>query len=154
MEFFSFFESISEFLANHSEIEKIVKLVISAFLGFFVGIERRRYNKAVGFRTCMIITSSATLLTIFSLNGFSPFIEEGGINDPSRLSAQILSGIGFIGAGVIIRDSHSNKVSGLTTAATIWMLTGIGIGVGISQYALSIAATVILFITLSSKTGK
>lgn len=153
MEIFSFLDSFSQFLATHPETEKVIKLIFSACIGFLVGIERHRYDKPVGFRTCMIITSSATLLTIFSLNGFAPFMGEGAINDPSRLAAQVLSGIGFIGAGVIMRDAPSNKVSGLTTAATIWMLTAIGIGIGIGQYMLSLAASIILIITLSSKTG-
>lgn len=145
------FYNFLDFLEFYENLENIGKIMFSAFLGIIVGVERKHYDKPVGYRTCLIITTSATLLTIFSIEGFSPFMSEGGINDPSRLSAQILSGIGFIGAGVIIHNKEKRSIQGLTTAATIWILTAIGIGVGIGEYLLSFVVTVILFITLFSK---
>lgn len=151
MEFMVDFFLFIEYVYGFEEVEKIIKLLFSAGLGFLVGIERKRYNKPVGYRTCMIITTSATLMTLLSIYGFAAYIPEGGINDPSRLAAQILSGIGFIGAGVIMRDSTANSISGLTTAATIWILTAIGIGIGVGQFILGSFATLILIAILASK---
>ena len=115
----------------------VVKLLLALVVGGFIGMERELRDKSAGFRTLMFICAGATLFTIFSLR-LSP------TGDPGRIAAQIVTGIGFLGAGVIMRES--GRVRGLTTAATIWMVAalGMGIGAGFIGFTLSSAA-IILF---------
>ena len=124
-----------------------LKLFIAVFLASIIGFERSSKNKPVGIRTCIIITISSTLFTILSIGGFKPFMENGP-HDPARLAAQVLSGIGFIGAGAIIYNKNKSVIVGITTAASIWALTAIGMAVGTGLYLLASITTVILAITL------
>lgn len=118
------------------DLEDLIKLLLSLVLGGLIGWERELYDKPAGFRTNTLICVGATLFTIFS-------IKIGGIpgTDSSRIAAQIVSGIGFLGAGAIIRRGEA--VLGLTTAATIWFVASIGMGVGGGFYLTSTMGTAV-----------
>ena len=110
----------------------IVKIILSLVLGGVMGLERQYNDKPAGYATNSIICVGATLFTILSLY----MAQMGG--DPGRIAAQIVSGVGFLGAGAILREG--NKVSGLTTAASVWLVAAIGMAVGFGQYLLASGA--------------
>ncbi len=110
----------------------IVKIILALVLGGVMGLERQYNDKPAGYATNSIICVGATLFTILSLY----MAEMGG--DPGRIAAQIVSGVGFLGAGAILREG--NKVSGLTTAAAVWLVAAIGMAVGFGQYVLASGA--------------
>lgn len=116
--------------------DDLTKLLLSLVLGGLIGWERELYDKPAGFRTNTLICVGATLFTIFSLRiGTIP------ATDSARIAAQIVSGIGFLGAGAIIRRGEA--VLGLTTAATIWFVASIGMGIGAGYYLTSCTGTVL-----------
>ena len=112
----------------------IVRLGLSLALGSAIGLEREVSDKSAGLRTNVLISVGATLFTLVSLKLAS-------ISDPARVAAQIVTGIGFIGAGSIMRDG--DRVTGLTTAATIWTVAAIGMSVGFGYYILACMTTAI-----------
>lgn len=119
-----------------------MRILVAGILGAFIGMERKNRNKMAGMRTHAIVALGAALIMVVSKYGFS----DVGDYDASRVAAQIVSGVGFLGAGIIyVRDS--NSVSGLTTAAGIWATAGVGMSVGAGQYVISICSTfLIIFI--------
>ncbi len=119
--------------------EDLLKILLSILAGGAIGLEREFRDKAAGFRTLIFICLGATLFTIFSLR-------IGADGDPGRIAAALVSGIGFLGAGVILR--HGGRVIGLTTAATIWFIAALGMGFGAGEYALSLVMTGIGLIVL------
>ena len=119
------------------ELKDVFSIVTSIICGGIIGFEREYKNKSTGFRTIMLITLGYTIFTIVSRHGV-------GADD--RISANIITGIGFIGAGVIFKDKMS--VLGLTTAAVIWTSAAIGMTAGIGYYSLAIVFTVITWIIL------
>lgn len=125
-------------------VNSIFKLCLSMLLGSFVGYERKRKGQAAGVRTFSLIAMGATLAMILSI--YVPQEYLGLKNgDPGRIAAQVITGIGFLGAGAIIQMKGS--IRGLTTAAGIWMVATIGMAVGVGLYFISIVATaLILFI--------
>lgn len=136
--------------------EIALRLLVSAILGLAVGIERERKNQSAGIRTNIIVCVSACILTIIQVEiSFSiirlvldnPDLQGIISTDFSRIVAQIVSGIGFLGAGSII-TTQIDKVSGLTTAATIWAVAGLGIAAGYGYYFLAIISTLILVAVL------
>ena len=118
----------------------ILRLILAGFLGGLIGAEREYRAKVAGMRTHLLVAIGAALMMIVSHYGFD------GQGDPSRVAAQIVSGIGFIGAGAIMVQRHS--VHGLTTAAGIWVAAGIGMAIAAGLYAVGIAATVLSLIGL------
>lgn len=123
----------------------IFKLCLSMLLGSVVGLERKRKGQTAGIRTFALISMGATLAMLISI--YVPQVYLGLKNgDPGRIAAQVVSGIGFLGAGAIIQMKGS--VRGLTTAAGIWMVAAIGLAVGVGLYLLSIAATALILIIL------
>lgn len=123
----------------------IFKLCLSMLLGSVVGLERKRKGQSAGVRTFALISMGATLAMILSV--YVPQEYLGLKNgDPSRIAAQVISGIGFLGAGAIIQMKGS--VRGLTTAAGIWMVAAIGMTVGLGLYTLSIVATLLIYFIL------
>lgn len=117
----------------------LLKVLVSLAMGGLVGLEREVSDKAAGLRTNILICVGATLFTLLS-SYFS--------NDPARISAQLVSGIGFIGAGAIMREG--DRVTGLTTAATIWTVAAIGMAVGYGHYSLAALVTAtVLFVQLA-----
>jgi putative Mg2+ transporter-C (MgtC) family protein len=122
--------------------EDILKLLLALALGGLIGAEREFRDKAAGFRTLMFISAGSALFTIFSVR----IASGGGGGDPARIAAQIVSGIGFLGAGVILRER--GEIRGLTTAATIWLAAALGVGVGIGQYLFSTLAAGFILLAL------
>jgi putative Mg2+ transporter-C (MgtC) family protein len=127
----------------------LIKLGISAFLGLIIGIERELKNKPVGLKTSLVISISSCLLTIVSIESAERFSEmtDRTMMDPLRLAAQIVSGIGFLGAGVILRRSN-DVISGLTTAAMIWGASGLGIAAGAGFYVEAAAGALLILISV------
>ncbi|MGO1468646.1 MAG: MgtC/SapB family protein [Tissierella sp.] len=115
----------------------IIRLFLSAVLGGAIGFERESHNRPAGFRTHILVTVGASLLMLVSLN-------VGPNADPSRIAAQVVSGIGFLGAGTILRTG--NNIEGLTTAASLWVCSAIGLSIGNGYYLGGIISTfVVLF---------
>lgn len=132
-----------------SETEMFLKLGISAVLGLVIGLERELKRKPVGLKTSLVICIVSCLLTIVSMES-AYNAHPGRVNitmDPLRLAAQIVSGIGFLGAGVILRRGN-DSISGLTTAAMIWGAAGIGIAVGAGFYLESFAGVALLIFSV------
>ncbi|WP_406686388.1 MgtC/SapB family protein [Rossellomorea vietnamensis] len=128
----------------------LIKLGVSAVLGLIIGLERELKRKPVGLKTSLVICIVSCLLTIVSME--SAYLSEGSdkVNitmDPLRLAAQIVSGIGFLGAGVILRKGN-DSISGLTTAAMIWGAAGIGIAVGAGFYFEATAGVILLIVSV------
>jgi putative Mg2+ transporter-C (MgtC) family protein len=128
-------------------LELIARLVLSAALGSVIGFERERLSWAAGLRTHMLVCVGSTLLMIVSAYGFTEVLGEHVVLDPSRVAAQVVSGIGFLGAGSILL--RGEIVRGLTTAASLWSVAAIGLAVGGGLYTASIAATIIILIILA-----
>ncbi len=124
-----------------SRIEIVTRLLLSAIIGGFIGTEREVNNRPAGLRTHILVTLGSTLVMLVSIDGFQSA-------DPSRLAAQVVSGIGFLGAGTIMRTG--NNISGLTTAASLWVCAGIGLAVGAGYYLGAIVTTAIVLATLMS----
>lgn len=125
----------------------ILKLSLAAVAGLILGIEREVKHKPLGLKTCVVISIASCLLTIVSIK--AAFDSHGGEEfiraDPMRLAAQIISGVGFLGAGVILRRSN-DAISGLTTAAIVWAASGFGIAIGAGYY-FEVAVGVVLLVT-------
>ena len=119
--------------------EDIIKLTLAILLGSIIGAEREYRSKSAGFRTHILVCVGSTLFTIFS-------IRIGGTNNADRIAANIITGIGFLGAGAIFRGDSG--ISGLTTATTIWMAAALGMGVGSGEYILCGIASVVILIVL------
>lgn len=125
--------------------EDIIKLLLAFAVGGVIGFEREMRDKAAGFRTLMFICVGSTLFTIFSVRLVQNF---GGSpeGDPSRIAAQIVTGIGFLGAGVILREH--GEIRGLTTASTIWLAAALGVGVGAGEFLFTVLAALIILFAL------
>ena len=121
-------------------VEDLMKVVLALMIGGLIGIEREFRDKAAGFRTLIFICVGATLFTILSIN-------MAGGGEPTRIAANIVVGVGFLGAGVIMRED-GGRVTGLTTAATIWLVAALGAGIGAGAYLLSIIVALVTFFVL------
>lgn len=123
----------------------LLRLVVSCLCGAMIGYERKNRLKEAGIRTHMLVALGSTLIMIISKYGFDDVLRIAGYSlDPARIAAQIVSGIGFLGAGMIFIKNQS--INGLTTAAGIWATAGIGMAVGAGLYPAGIAATVLVFL--------
>ncbi|MBD1372403.1 MgtC/SapB family protein [Hazenella sp. IB182357] len=132
---------------NISFWEIAIRLLLAAVLGGLVGWERERNNHPAGFRTHILVSVGAALIMLLSIYGFSDFNDHPNVRfDPARLAAQVISGIGFLGAGTILR--HGISVSGLTTAASLWVVAGIGLAAGANFMFGAILTTVIVLVSL------
>ena len=120
-------------------VEAILRFLLAVALGAAIGFQRERAGKAAGLRTHILVGSGAALFTLVSIYGFL-----GATVDISRVAAGVVVGVGFIGAGVILRGAREEEVAGLTTAATIWVTAGIGLAAGAGMYLLSVIATVVI----------
>jgi putative Mg2+ transporter-C (MgtC) family protein len=126
-------------------VETLLRLVLAGVLGGLIGYEREHTNRPAGFRTHILVCVGAALVMVTSEFIFDMY--SGKVNlDPARLGAQVISGIGFLGAGTIIRDGFN--VRGLTTAASLWAVSCVGIAVGIGFYGGAVIATILIFLTL------
>ena len=127
-------------------LNSVFKLLLSMLLGCAVGMERKRKGQIAGLRTFALIAMGATVAMILSI--YVPQVYLGLKNgDPGRIAAQVITGIGFLGAGAIIQSKGS--VRGLTTAASIWIVATIGMAVGVGMYMLSVFATLLILIILT-----
>jgi len=126
-------------LTTAQEIEIAVRLLLAAIFGLAVGYERRSADKPIGLRTLSLVCLGSAIFTIISAFGFETA-------DQSRVAAQIVTGVGFLGAGTILRSGVT--ISGLTTAATIWATAAIGMAVGSGLYIVSVSGTVLVLVIL------
>lgn len=122
------------------EEQDLNKLIISAVIGACIGVEREYKNKNAGFKTMVMICIGSTLFTIFSYKLGSP-------ESHDRIAANIITGIGFIGAGAIFKDKD-NMISGLTTATIIWIIAALGVGVGSGEFLFSILSAILVLLFL------
>ncbi len=143
---------INYFTSEHFllQLELMGRIFISFLCGALIGHERKTRGKGAGTRTHSIVAIASCLLMVISQYGFMDFLNHfdgGGVNinhDPSRIAAQIVTGIGFLGAGMIF--VHKRTITGLTTAAGIWATAGIGMSIGAGMYFISITTTVVIVI--------
>ncbi len=126
-------------------VDALVKLGITTLLSGFIGYEREHSHRPAGFRTHILVAVGSALVMLTSVYIFE---SQGMSGDVTRMSAQVLSGIGFLGAGTILREGFS--VKGLTTAASLWAVACIGIAVGSGFYAGALVATIVIYLTLNS----
>lgn len=124
-----------------AQMEYLLRIVIATVLGLIIGSERKNRNKSAGIRTHAIVALGAALMMVVSKYGF--FDSEKG--DAGRLAAQVVSGIGFLGAGVIF--VRNNLVNGLTTAAGMWATAGVGLAMGSGMYVIGISSTLLMILT-------
>jgi putative Mg2+ transporter-C (MgtC) family protein len=126
-----------------------LRLLVAAVLGGAIGLERELREREAGLRTHLLVSLGAAVFTVVSAYGFGGFqygLETGITRDPTRIAAQIVTGIGFLGAGAIIRQGLS--VRGLTTAATLWVVAAIGMASGAGYYSAAVVGTLIVIISL------
>lgn len=134
---------MNQFLWTQAEL--LCRIIVAGICGGIIGYERKNRNKEAGIRTHMIVALGASLIMIVSKYGFSDILGEQGIAlDPSRIAAQIVTGVGFLGAGMIFM--RKNTISGLTTAAGIWATSAIGMSIGSGLYLLGIVTTVLIVV--------
>jgi len=127
-----------------ADYEIALRLFLACVFGGIVGFEREKNDSSAGFRTHILVSLGSALVMLLSMYGFNDFISVN--KDPARLAAQVVSGIGFLGAGTILRDKTS--VKGLTTAASLWVVAAIGLAAGAGFYFSALFVTVLVFITL------
>lgn len=120
-------------------VEAILRVLVAVALGAVIGYQRERAGKAAGLRTLVLVATGAALFTVVSIFGFGA---EGV--DISRVAAGVVVGVGFIGAGVILRGRSEEEVAGLTTAATIWVTAGVGLAAGAGMYLVAVIAAVVI----------
>ncbi|EPZ44122.1 MgtC/SapB family protein [Alicyclobacillus acidoterrestris] len=131
----------------HMQLELVLRLIISGILGAFIGWERKSREKEAGLRTHFVVCVGSALIMIVSKYGFQDLVGSNSIVlDPSRIAAQVVSGIGFLGAGTIIVQRQS--VRGLTTAAGLWATSGIGLAIGAGMYVVGTVTTLLVLIAL------
>jgi putative Mg2+ transporter-C (MgtC) family protein len=128
-------------LVEQLRLELLVQLMLAVVLGGAVGLERELKGKPAGLRTTILITVGATLFTVLS-NRMG-----AGVGDPGRIAAQVLTGVGFIGAGTILH--MRGAVTGLTSAATIWVVAAIGMSLGARAYIEALGATLVVMLVLA-----
>ncbi|WP_248565481.1 MgtC/SapB family protein [Paenibacillus sp. L3-i20] len=130
-----------------SEVDILIRLFLALLLGGLIGLEREQSNHAAGLRTNILVCLGACLLMLLSIYGFSDFVEETNVRvDPARLAAAVITGVGFLGAGTILFTGKS--ITGLTTAASLWVVAAIGLAVGAGFYFASASVTIMALLTL------
>jgi len=137
-------------------IEFFIRIAVAVIFGFCIGLERELTNKYAGLRTHILVCLGACVFTLISIYGFPTFApgdnvvidQATGIRDTSRVAAQIVTGIGFIGAGTVLRNGPI--VLGLTTAATLWIAASIGMACGAGMFDIAFSGTILAILTLVS----
>ncbi len=128
-----------------TDAQIILRLVLSFFLSGLIGLERQAHRREAGLRTHILVCLGSCLIMLTSLYVFDIYIARVPL-DPTRIAAGVITGIGFLGAGTIIRDREGIK--GLTTAASLWLVAGIGLAVGCGFYKAGVYATILALIVL------
>ena len=123
------------------ELEMVLRVLLATVLGGVIGFQRSKAEKPAGMRDIILICVGAALFTVVSIYGFS-------IEDQARVAAGIVTGIGFLGAGAIIRRGEGGVVRGLTTATTIWVAAGIGMAAGAGMYIIASVTTLLVLVVL------
>jgi len=130
-----------------SDVHLVIRLLLSVMLGGLVGFERERKNHAAGLRTHTLVCLGSCLLMILSMYGFADFVGQPNVSlDPARLAAQVITGVGFLGAGTILFTGKS--ITGLTTAASIWVVMAVGLTVGAGFYLPAALSAVMVLLIL------
>ncbi|WP_018978228.1 MgtC/SapB family protein [Saccharibacillus kuerlensis] len=125
----------------------LLRLLCAVLLGGLIGWERERSSHAAGLRTHILVSLGSALIMLLSMYGFAAFVQEPSVRvDPARLATAVISGIGFLGAGTILFTGKA--ITGLTTAASLWVVAAIGLAVGAGFYFAAILTTLIVFLTL------
>jgi len=130
-----------------TEVQIILRVLVGAALGAVVGFERERQDQPAGLRTHMILVIGATLAMVLSVNLGYLYARPGTPADPARLAAQVISGIGFLGAGAILR--YGFNVKGLTTATSLWTMAIVGMAVGAGYYLVGVFTTALMLLVLT-----
>ncbi|MBD3245757.1 MAG: hypothetical protein GF333_01970 [Candidatus Omnitrophica bacterium] len=128
-------------------VSTAIRLIVAFLCGSLLGFERERKSREAGLRTHILVCVGSALFMLISLHVYEAYPEADSL-DPSRIAAGVVTGIGFLGAGTIIRSQEG--IRGLTTAASVWMSSAIGLAVGSGYYIAAIIATVIAYLCLSS----
>jgi putative Mg2+ transporter-C (MgtC) family protein len=123
------------------QLDLALRILVAAVLGAAIGMERERHDHPAGMRTHLLVSVGAATFTVLSIEAF-----KGPGSDPGRIAAQVVTGIGFLGAGAILKSGGS--VRGLTTAASLWAVAGVGMAAGAAAWGVAIAATVIVIVSL------
>ena len=123
------------------QLELGFRLIMAAVLGGLIGVEREYHGHPAGMRTHLLVSVGAATFTVLSIEAF-----KGPGADPARIAAQIVTGIGFLGAGAILKDSRG--IRGLTTAASLWAVSAIGMAAGAAAWGVAVAATLIVLVSL------
>ncbi|MDQ2934261.1 MAG: MgtC/SapB family protein [Chloroflexota bacterium] len=129
-------------LSAETELNLALRLTVGLVLGAIIGFERELHRQPAGFRTHSLVSLGAALFTVVSAFGFA-----GSTVDPTRIAAQIVSGIGFIGAGTILQ--YRGHIRGLTTAASLWSVAAIGTAAGAGLFVVAITGTILILVVLS-----
>ena len=130
-----------------TNLEVIIRILFAAILGSIVGYEREWTGQDAGFRTHILVGLGACLMMLLSLYGFKDFLDYDYVRyDPSRIPSYVVSGVGFLGAGTIM--VYGGTIRGLTTAASIWAVAGLGLVVGVGMYDIAIVTTVVILLSL------
>ena len=129
-------------LSLATQLDLALRLTVGLVLGAIIGFERELHRQPAGFRTHSLVALGAALFTVVSAFGFS-----GDLVDPTRIAAQIVSGIGFIGAGTILQ--YRGHIRGLTTAASLWAVAAVGTAAGAGLYVVAVIGTLLILVILS-----
>lgn len=129
-----------------ADADILIRIIFSIILGSVIGLERELTNKSAGLRTQIMVCLGACIFTILSIYGFSTAVTLYPLGDPSRVAAQIITGIGFIGAGTVLRQGLT--VTGLTTASTLWIVAAIGMACGCGKISIAVVSTVFAVVIL------
>jgi putative Mg2+ transporter-C (MgtC) family protein len=127
------------------QLELSARLIIAAGLGALIGLEREIHGHPAGIRTHMLVALGSAIFTILSIHGFGQETDPSRV-DPTRIAAQIVSGIGFLGAGAILKDGI--VIRGLTTAASLWATSAVGLGAGAGEYVVSFVGATVIVVSL------
>lgn len=137
--------AITQYLSNHVTFSLMLRILLSALVGALIGIEREIRLKEAGVKTHLIVCLGSTLFMVVSKYGFDDLINNPFYRaDASRIASQVVSGIGFLGAGIIFVRKHA--VQGLTTAAGVWTTSGVGLAIGAGMYAIGFFSAVLVII--------
>ncbi|WP_274649149.1 MgtC/SapB family protein [Paenibacillus humicola] len=138
-------DAVNPWIIDETHI--FLRLLLSICLGGLIGFEREQSNHAAGLRTNILVCLGSCLLMLLSMYGFSDFINEVNVRvDPARLAAAVITGIGFLGAGTILYTGKS--ITGLTTAASLWVVAAIGLAIGAGFYFASVSSTLLVLLIL------
>lgn len=150
-------DSFMEILDKYPFFIFVLRIMLAGVCGFAIGLERYMSQKSAGVRTHTVVCCASALFMLVSIYGFADVDGLIGVReaDPSRIAAQVVTGISFLGAGMIFRDKERDAIKGLTTAAGIWSTAAIGLAIGAGMYFISVFVTVflIVFMLIISKTG-